>query len=137
MFVFKIRRPKAQLEQIKTHFNNHRNYFVDTHDHYFHVSDVQIYQIELPSGDFQHAGITSWPQFLPAIIPPVDYILIAHTDQTGTHAHIGRLRDVLDVLRHFGYTQFREPVTHYCLPHILDDRWRKQVLKSMVRVDSE
>ncbi|MCA9391990.1 hypothetical protein KC614_02185 [candidate division WWE3 bacterium] len=130
--MFTIYRPYEELVHARALFNEYRNHLVEQHDEVFHVSNLQVFE----HAPYRHVGIATWPQFLPTIIPHVDYVMIAFNDERGHHAHVGRLNDIADVLRHFSFVEEKEPVQHYKLPMLHDMRWRKRVLEVTNLVDT-
>ncbi len=122
---FTIHRNKQQLENIKQAFEKHKPHFINTFENRYHISHLQIHSFDTD----KYVGIASWPQFWGTIIPPVDYILISFATETHHKVHIGKKDDIMEVLKYIGVSEHHDPIHHYILPHILDNRWRKRVLE--------
>ncbi len=123
---FKVFRPHYELKKHQEEFERHRNVFIETHNHYFHVSKLQVHHV----GKGRSVGIAPWPQFLPTIAPVADYIIIPFTDGDYHHIYIGETADILSVIRHIGYTKHKEPVPHLRLPLVLEERWQRRILEA-------
>lgn len=133
MYQFEITRSSKQLGEIQQSFKRYRDYFIDKYEHLFHVSDLQIHVQPKKN----HIGITTWPQFIPTIAPPADYLMINHLSDVGYHVHLGKMEDVLDVVVHLGYQTHKTPVPHIKLPHIVDVRWHERILSVAKEIDFE
>lgn len=131
-YKFEIIRHKHNLvKHQQNHHDNHQS-LVKLHDQRYHVANVQVHSID----ENRHVGIATWPQFLATVMPLTDYWMVVYKSDAGVHAYIGERVKILEVLRHHGFGNHKEPVPHVVVPSLRDSKWRAKVLAVMEELES-